>query len=112
LEAIRAKHFPDVRKHYRIIEQDGVNVLVEYDRARYEELAEEVRRDRLNRGWVKRARPYAVSCFRRDVAVAMVEPVRLKDGTASGDWLVYLLGQHYDSRTGLCIPGELEYLGA
>lgn len=112
LEAVRGRHFPDVRKHYRIIDQDSVNVLVAYDRGRYEELAEEARRKRLSRGWVVRVRPYAVSCFRRALEGAMVEGVLLKDGTPSGDWFVYLHDGHYDRETGLCIPKELEFLGA
>jgi len=110
--AIHTKHFPDVRKLYRIIEQDSVNVLVAYDRERYEQLAEEVRARGLTRDWVMRARPYAVSCFRRSVVRAMVEPVRLKDRdrTPSGDWFLYLDHKHYESGTGLFIPKELEYL--
>jgi hypothetical protein len=108
LDAIQARHFPDVRKHYRIIDQDSVNVLVAYDRDQYEGLAGEVRRTGLSRDWVMRARPYAVSCFRKD-AMAM-EPLPLKDRTSSGDWFLY--DRHYDSETGLEVPKELEFLGA
>jgi CRISPR-associated endonuclease/helicase Cas3 len=108
LEAIQTRHFPLVRKHYRIVDQDSVNVLVAYDRDQYEELAGEARRKGLSRDWVMRARPYAVSCFRKD-ATAM-EPVPLKDRTESGDW--YLYDKHYDSGTGLQVPKELEFLGA
>ena len=107
LEAIQSKHFPDVRKNYRIIEQDSVNVLVAFDTERYAELAAEVRAKGLSRDWVMRARPYAVSCFRKD-ATAM-EPVPLKDRTSSGDWFLY--DRHYDARTGLEIPKEMEFLG-
>jgi CRISPR-associated helicase Cas3 len=109
VEAVRTKHFPDVRKYYRIIDQDTVNVLVPYDRPRYEELAAEVRRDGLNRGWVARARPHTVNCYRKDAGAA--EPVLLKDRTPSNDWFLYLF-DHYDPNTGLCVPKELEYLGA
>jgi CRISPR-associated helicase Cas3/CRISPR-associated endonuclease Cas3-HD len=108
LEAIQTRHFPLVRKHYRIIDQDSVNVLVAYDRGRYGALAAEARRNGLSREWVVRARPYAVGCFRKD-ATAM-EPVPLKDRTESGDW--YLYDRHYDSETGLQVPKELEFLGA
>jgi len=110
LEEIQTRDFPEVRKHYRIIEQDSVNVLVAYDRERYEELAEEARRKGLSRDWVMRARPHTVSCFRRATATAMVEPVRLKDRTPSGDWVLYLCHKHYHPGTGLHIPTELEYL--
>lgn len=108
LEAIQTKHFPLVRKHYRIIDQDSVNVLVAYDGERYEELAGEARCKGLSRDWVMRARPYAVSCFRKEAA--SMEPVPLKDRTESGDW--YLYDKHYDSGTGLQVPKELEFLGA
>jgi CRISPR-associated endonuclease/helicase Cas3 len=106
-EAIQTRHFPDVRKHYRIIEQDNVNVLVAYDAGRYEELAAEVRAGGLSRDWVRRARPYAVSCY-RDEAIVM-EAVPLKDRTPSGDW--FLHGRNYDGATGLQVPKELEFLG-
>jgi hypothetical protein len=107
-EAIQTKHFPDVRKYYHIIEEDNVNVLVAYDRARYEELAEEVRRGGLSRDWVRRARPYAVSCYREEAKV--MEAVPLKDRAPSGDWFLY--DRNYDSATGLKVPKELEFLGA
>ena len=80
-----------------------------YDRPRYEELAVEVRRDGLNRGWVGRARPHTVNCYRKDAGAA--EPVLLKDRTPANDWFLYLF-DHYDPNVGLCIPKELEYLGA
>ena len=105
-EAIEARHFPLVRKHYRIIDQDSVNVLASYDPGRYQELAAEARGKGLSRDWVIRARPYAVSWFRR--AAAALEPVPLKDRTESGAW--YLCDKHYDTETGLLIPQELEFL--
>jgi CRISPR-associated endonuclease/helicase Cas3 len=111
MEAVRAKHFPDVRKYYRIIEQDSVNVLVAYDPERYRELAEEVRRTRLTRDWVRRARPYTVGCFRSEIGpTTMVESVLLKDRTPSGDWYLDLGKTHYDPDTGLVIPTTPEYL--
>jgi len=108
LEAIQTRHFPLVRKHYRIIDQDSVNVLVGYDPGHYEELATEVRRDGLSREWVARARPYAVGCFRNEAAA--MEPVPLKDRTSSGDWFLY--DRNYDSATGLQVPKELEFMRA
>ncbi len=108
LESIQTKDFREVRKRYRIIEQDSVNVLVAYDRDQYEDLAREARIDGLSRDWVARARPFAVSCFRQDAS--QMEPVPLKDRTESGDWYIY--GKNYDSWTGLEVPKELEFLGA
>jgi hypothetical protein len=111
MEAVRTKNFPDVRRYYRIIEEDSVNVLVAYDPGRFRDLAEEVRSKRLSREWVLRARPHTVSCFRKGLQGAMVDKVLLKDGTASTDWFVYCRDCHYDPDTGLHIPKELEYLG-
>jgi len=114
LDAIKRKHFPEVRKYYRVIDQDTVNVLVAYDREPYGELAEEARSKGLSRDWVIRARPHAVGCFRRAVANALVEPVpvrlRGRKQTESDDWFLYLRDRHYDPDTGLFIPSELEYL--
>ena len=92
---------------YRIIEQDSVNVLVAYDRERYEELAAAVRTNGLSREWVTRARPYAVSCYRDEAK--LMEAVPLKDRTASGDWFLY--DRNYDAAIGLQIPKGLEFLG-
>ncbi len=107
-EAIQTRHFPDVRRYYRIIEQDSVNVLVAYDRRRYDELAEEVRRDGLSRDWVRRARPYAVGCYRGEAKVMEAAP--MKDRRPSGDWFLY--ERNYDIAVGLEVPKELEFLGA
>jgi CRISPR-associated endonuclease/helicase Cas3 len=106
-EAIQTRHFPNVRKHYHIIEEDSVNVLVAYDREHYQELAAEVRADGLSRGWVWRARPHSVSCYRDGAKV--MEAVPLKDRAPSGDWFLY--DRNYNSATGLQVPKELEFLG-
>ena len=108
LEFIQARDFREVRKRYRIIDQDSVNVLVAYDREKYEDLAKEARNKGLSRNWVARARLYAVSCYRRDAGA--MEPVPMKDRSESGDW--YLYERNYDFRTGLEVPQELEFLGA
>lgn len=112
MEAIKTKHFPLVRKHYRVIEQDSVNVLVAYDRDCYDKLVDEARSKGLSRDWVMRASPHTVSCFLLDLGRAPVEPVRLRDKerTPSGDWFLYLRSEHYDHNTGLNLPNEQDYL--
>jgi len=116
IEAINSKCFVEVRKHYRVIDQDTVNVLVAYDPETHGALAEEARTKGLTRDWIRRARPHAVSWFRREVEKAFVEPacVRERGGklTASGDWFIYLRDQHYDPEVGLVLPKELEFLEA
>jgi hypothetical protein len=105
LEFIQARDFREVRKRYRIIDQDSVNVLVAYNREKYEELAKEARNKGLSRNWAARARPYGVSCCRRDAGA--MEPVPLKDRSESGDWFLY--DKNYDTSTGLAVPKELEF---
>lgn len=112
-DAIWSKRFVEVRKEYRVIDQDTVNVLVAYDPEIYRSLAEEARAKGLSRDWVRRARPYSVGCFLREVENA-VEPVsvRVRGGKLieSGDWFLYLRDHHYDPDVGLAIPKELEFL--
>lgn len=109
VEAIEAKHFPEVREHYRIIEKGMVNVLVPYDPALFEELAREVRRDGLSRSWVRLARPHAVSCYPQEIA-AVAEPVPMKDRRSSGNWFLYGPPHDYSDETGLSMPKELSLL--
>jgi CRISPR-associated endonuclease/helicase Cas3 len=108
-DSIRRKHFPDVRRHYRIIDTGAVNVLVAHEAKIFSTLADEVRRDGLSRDWVSRARPFAVSCFLREIET-MSEPVPMKDRTDSGNWFMYLHRDHYSPETGLVIPRELAFL--
>ncbi len=114
LDAIRAKQFAEIRRHYRVIDQDTVNVLVAYDRETHLALAEEARTKGLTRDWIRRARPHAVGWFRREIEKAFVEPVcvRGRGGklVESSDWFIYLRDQHYDPEVGLVLPKELEFL--
>jgi CRISPR-associated endonuclease/helicase Cas3 len=111
-QALNAKHFPDVREHYKIIGQDSVNVLVPYDHDRYSELASRARNKWLDRQWVQEARPHSVSCFPGVVENVFLEPLRLRDGSPARDWFVYPFEHHYDPDTGLQIPNEMELLTA
>lgn len=116
IEAIRTKHFVEVRRHYRLIDEDTVNVLTPYDPETYVALAEEARTKGLSRDWIRRARPHAVGWFRREIEKAFVEPVcvRGRGGKLieSGDWFIYLQAQHYDPDVGLVLPKELDFLEA
>lgn len=108
-DAIATRHFPAVREHYRIIQAGMVNVVAPYDAAAFAALAGEVRRDGLSRDWVRRARPYAVSCFPGEIERA-AEPVPMKDRSSSGNWFLYLRSEDYSVDTGLRAPRELPLL--
>jgi len=114
VDAIKTKHFVETWRHYRVIDEDTVNVLVAYELDAYSALADEARAKGLSRDWVRRARPHAVGCFRREVENGHVEPVwvRARAGKQieSGDWFIYLHDQHYDSDAGLSIPEKLDFL--
>jgi hypothetical protein len=114
VDAIKTKQFVEVRKHYRVIDEDTVNVLVAFDPEAHGALADEARTKGLSRDWVRRARTYAVGCYRREMEKAEVEPVRVRarDGKwiESGDWFIYLRNQHYDPEVGLSMPEVLDFL--
>jgi CRISPR/Cas system-associated endonuclease/helicase Cas3 len=67
-EAIRAGNFPDVAKHYRLIEQNVISVLVPYDMATYQTLIAEAHTDDMApkqiRAWIRKARPHSVAVYR------------------------------------------------
>jgi CRISPR-associated helicase Cas3/CRISPR-associated endonuclease Cas3-HD len=69
MEAIRAGNFADVAKHYRLIEQDSIQVLVPYNAEAFAQLRDEVSRDEpfdreSIRDWLRRAAPHSVGMFR------------------------------------------------
>ncbi|MBX3423672.1 MAG: CRISPR-associated endonuclease Cas3'' [Pirellulaceae bacterium] len=67
-EAIRAGNFPDVAKHYRLIEQNVISVLVPYDAVTYQMLVAEANTDDMTpkqvRAWIRKARPQSVAVYR------------------------------------------------
>jgi CRISPR-associated helicase Cas3 len=113
-EAIDALNFAEVSRLYHVIENaDSINVLTAYDPARWEELAERVRRERLRRRWVAEARTLTVSLFRPRAAHRLydfLEPVRLKDGSWAVDWFIHLRPEHYHVKLGLEVPPEMEFM--
>ena len=64
IEAIKGQDFVEVARHYRLIRQDAINVLIPYDRKSYGKLKKEVRGTGLTRKWVVKARPYSIGIFR------------------------------------------------
>ena len=113
--AIRHKDFADVARLYRVIEQDAVNVLVPYRPAKFKKLAEDVwGKVGLTRGWILRARPYAVSLYRpkRNEPIRdRIVPLPAGRGEESDDWFEYVGdAKDYDPKTGLTVAGPIERL--
>ncbi len=109
-DALNLGDFTKVAELYQIIENDTINVLVSYDKARFEELRNEVRTTGITRQWIATARPYTIAMFRRRADHPLwlyLEAVPLKGGKPSGDWFIYIDPRHYTSETGLVVPDEL-----
>jgi CRISPR-associated helicase Cas3/CRISPR-associated endonuclease Cas3-HD len=98
--ALADRDFEEVARRYRLIEQDAINVLVPYDPEAFTSLRSQLDQDgQLNRGWIRKTRPHAVSIFRpkREAAIwSFLKPAPLRSGEESDDWFVYLEGKHYD----------------
>jgi CRISPR-associated helicase Cas3/CRISPR-associated endonuclease Cas3-HD len=112
-EAIHRQDFVDVASLYRLIPGDTINVLVPYDLEAYNELAEEVRRARLNRRWILKARAHTVSLFRPRLDAPIrgyLAAVPLLKGEMADDWFIYLKPEHYSRQVGLMPPESMECL--
>ena len=112
-QAIKGEDFVEVAKRYRLIEQDAVNLLVPYDPAVFQQLAEEVRDTGLKASWIAEARPYTISLFRPKPQApisAFLEPIPVGRHATSEDWFIYLKQEHYDLETGLVPPVSPECL--
>jgi CRISPR-associated endonuclease/helicase Cas3 len=113
LEAIRAGDFAEVAKHYRLINQDAIQVLVPYDRTEFDRIRGEIAEvERLNpkfiRAWVHQATPHAVSMFRpqgEGILWNHLEPIQFSRRHAVEDsrcsWFAALPGIEYDMLIGL-----------
>jgi len=110
-EAIRRQDFLTVGTKYRLIANDGVNILVPYSLPDFQDMVKEVNATGLTRSWINRARPYTISIFRpkRDAPIwQYIARIPLKDGEFTDDWFMYLRMEHYDSLRGLVPPSSAE----
>lgn len=109
-DAIQALDFPALARHYRLIEQDAIQVLVPYSAKRplYDELRREGERG-IHGVWMRRAQGLAVSLYRpkpEHPAWSVLLPARLRRGGASDEWFILEdpHGRHYDDTFGLRLP--------
>jgi CRISPR-associated endonuclease/helicase Cas3 len=101
--AIDGYRFQDVARHYQVIKQQTINVVVPYRRQKFDALAEQVRGQGLTRDWILEARPYTIGLYRPSSGPiwALLEPVPVgRRRQPSEEWFLYL-GDEYNERTGL-----------
>lgn len=111
LDAITRRDFIAVAKHYRLIPDATISVLVPYDQSVYDELAGLVRREGISRTWIRRARPHTISVYRGRRSAPIwdwLEPVRCGRDRESDEWFIYLRSDHYDAKVGLQPPESLD----
>lgn len=103
IEAIKRQDFAYVASYYRVIEQDTINVLVSYDREVYSQLRTEALNNGLSRDWIRRATPYSVSLFRKqmDKLRQSLETIKIGGENDSTEWYIYRKEDDYDKETGL-----------
>jgi len=100
-EALKRRDFVEVARLYRLIPDDGINVLVPYDLDAYHSLADDVRGSHLTARWMRAARPHTVSLFRPrpdDPIWRFLDPVPITGRTLSDQWFIYLREEDYDRR--------------
>jgi len=110
-EAIFRQDFAETSRHYYLIPKATVNVLVPFATQIYENLAEEVRKYRLNKAWMVKAAPHSINIYRPTAEAPIrrwLEPAPVGRKDSSDDWFIYLRKEHYDSRRGLMPPESLE----
>lgn len=116
--AVRQRHFENTAKLYRLIDNDAINILVPYDHAAYDALAQQAREEGLNRAWMAKARPHTVGLFRprEDSPLSVtLEPIPILGRGARGrdemsrDWFICPAEDMYDPVMGLTPPEHLVF---
>lgn len=113
LDAVTRQDFVKVADLYRVIQKEGINVLVPYCPKVFEELKDEAFKGGLSAKWIVKARPYTVGLFRpteEDPLSNWLNPIPLGKGVFSEDWFVYLNEKHYHRDKGLVPSAEMDCL--
>lgn len=112
-EAVQDLNFVDVAKHYRLINNDTINLVVPYDRELYEQLREQAATEGLTSKWVKQARCLSISLYRPkpdDVIWDSLVPVQVFRNGRQGrkeDWFIVNNIEDYDANLGYIKPEHL-----
>jgi CRISPR-associated helicase Cas3/CRISPR-associated endonuclease Cas3-HD len=120
-EAINALHFPNIARHYRLIEQDAIQVVVPWSQRidDYEQLRQESMQG-IDGHWIARAQALAVSVYRPKPghpAWGVLPAAKLRRGGESDEWYV-LEDRHrndpaqrlYDDLLGLRLPDSQQIM--
>lgn len=114
LAAIEAGDFPEVARIYRIIKQDAINVVVPYapQQSLFDELRAAAEDRGLTAGWIRSARPLAVSLYRPKDSdpiwdALLPVPVAGWRQREQNDWFIYAVPEHYHPQLGLVPSGKL-----
>jgi CRISPR/Cas system-associated endonuclease/helicase Cas3 len=110
-DAILRQDFVNTTRHYHLIPNASVNVLVPYDLEAHKNLADEVRKNHLTKGWMAKAAAHAISIYRpkKDAPISRwLEAVPVGRKEKSDDWYIYLNKDHYHQRRGLMPPESME----
>ena len=112
-DAITALDFPEVAMHYRLIDQNTIQVLVPWSERReeFDTLRNEAEREGISAKWMRRAQGLAVSIYQtKDRPPAWAIPVKFRRGGTSDEWFI-LEGEYYDDTLGLNPPkGEQVFI--
>lgn len=92
-EAVSNAHFPEVAKHYRLISQDTVQVVVPWEQATFDRL----RQGPFDRDWIRDARDMTVAIFRpqRGHFPALDAAPLTRRGETPSDWFLLPDPKHY-----------------
>lgn len=113
-DALKRRSFVNVAKHYHLIDQRSINILVPYaeEITLFESLKKRLADDgRLTRQWIQDARPLTVSLYRPKTSATVwnyLNPAPLGRGEKAEDWFIYLNPRDYDPLLGLKPPNEVE----
>ena len=117
VSAIDDYDFDKTEKEYRIITQNGVNVLVPYyaKTELFTELVEEARTKGISKAWMRKAAPITVTSYREDKLSELAERcfIYTKHGKEYvPGWYILLGDKYYDNSAGLHFDDEssLDYL--
>lgn len=110
-DAIQARDFVEVARHYRLIEQNTFQLLVPWveRRKEFDALRDEAEHIGISANWMRRAQGLAISVYKpRDVMPAWSIPAKLKlfgrtSGGVSDEWFI-LEGDFYSDTLGLVPP--------
>jgi len=112
-DAIKNLNFPEVARHYRLIKNDAINVVVPYDLERFEQLKLQAEQQGLTAKWIKRARSSSISLYRPRPddpvwdSLLPVQAFRQGKHYRQEDWFIAGNLHDYDEKLGYRKPDSL-----